>query len=64
MASPAQIRANTKYVKNHTKRYTIQCHNEYDKDIIQWLTTKENYAQYIKALIREDIKNNKVLEQQ
>lgn len=55
MASPAQIKANTKYVKNHTKRFTIQCHNEYDKDIIEWLATKDNYTKYIKSLIREDM---------
>lgn len=51
----AQMRATNNFIRNHTKRYTIQCHNEYDADIIAHLATKDNYTSYIKDLIRKDI---------
>lgn len=55
MATSAQIKATTKYIKTHTKRFTIQCSNVKDADIIEFLSTKDNYTQYIKDLIRQDI---------
>ena len=55
MASPAQVAATTKYIKNHTRRYTIQCHRERDAHIIEFLDGKENYTAYVKGLIRREI---------
>lgn len=59
MAMPkSKVRATTKYIKEHTTRYTIQCNNETDADIIEFLEGVENRNAYIKALIRKEIKKN------
>lgn len=55
MASPAQVRATTKYIKEHTRRFVVQCNNERDADIIGWLSEKGNVNGYIKDLIRKDM---------
>lgn len=55
MATPAQVRATTKYIKTHTKRFTLQCNIDKDADIIKFLSSKDNYTQYLKDLIRREI---------
>lgn len=56
--SEARNRANAKFNRLHTQMVGIRLHNENDKDIIDFLKTKENKQGYIKELIREDIKRN------
>lgn len=53
MATAAQVRATTKYIKEHTKRYVVQCHNEKDADIIEFLARQGNVNAFLKALVRE-----------
>jgi hypothetical protein len=50
-----------KSLKKTTKMFGVRFHNEYDKDILEYLATIGNFSAYIKKLIREDIKrsNNK-----
>lgn len=55
MATAAQVKATTKYIKEHTKRYVIQCNNEKDADIIDFLARQDNVNGFLKALIREKI---------
>ena len=55
MATPAQVRATAKYIKTHTKRFTLQCNIDKDADIIEFLSSKDNYTQYLKDLIRREI---------
>ena len=56
--SEARNRANAKFNRLHTQTVTVRLHNENDKDIIDFLKTKENKQGYIKGLIREDMKKN------
>lgn len=55
MVSAAQVKATTKYIKEKTRRYVVQCNRQYDADIIEFLEGKPNVAGYIKELIRKDI---------
>ena len=52
----AQIRANAKYDKTHTKGLYLKFNKITDKDILEKLETVENKQKYIKDLIRADIK--------
>ena len=45
-----------KYHRENLKQIKINCHIEYDKDILEHLSKKENKQKYIKDLIRKDIK--------
>ena len=53
----AQLRAIAKYQKDHKKQFAFLPNTEYDVDVIEVLEAHENKQGYIKALIREDIKN-------
>lgn len=53
--SKARVRATTKYIKEHTQRYTLQCNNETDADIIAFLDAQENKTAFLKRLIREEM---------
>lgn len=55
MATPAQTRATTKYIKDHTRQYVIRCNKKTDADLIAKLDAQDNITQYIKDLIRGDI---------
>ena len=57
--SEARNRANAKLNRLHTQMVGVRLHNENDKDIIDFLKTKDNKQGYIKELIREDIKRNR-----
>lgn len=61
MATSAQTRATTKYIKEHTRSYTIRCNNETEADVIEFLNGKDNVTAYIKDLIRRDMKNSLAL---
>ena len=53
----AQSRANLKYQKSHKRQFAFLPNLEYDADVIEVLENHENKQGYIKALIRDDIKN-------
>lgn len=53
----AHVRAVAKYDKTHTKGIYLKLNKETDADILQFLETTQNVQGYIKALIRQDIKN-------
>lgn len=55
MTSEAQTRAHVKYVRNNMRRFTLQCHNDKEADIIGFLEGKGNVNGYLKELIREQI---------
>lgn len=55
MATPAQVKATSNYIKNHTRRYTLQCNKESDADIIEFLDSAPNYTKLLKELIRKEI---------
>lgn len=44
------------YVITKCKRYTLILNKEYDKDIIKFLSTKDNVNGYLKELIRREMK--------
>jgi hypothetical protein len=55
MPSAAQNKATTQYVKKHMRRFTLQCHKEYDADVIAFLESKDNYNGYLKELLRREL---------
>ena len=55
MSSEAQIRATSKYIREHTRRFTLQCNTQTDADIIAYLAAADNYTQLLKSIIREKI---------
>jgi hypothetical protein len=62
MATQAQTRATTKYIKNHTRQYVVRFHNEREADMIEWLAETGNVTQTIKRLIREEMDREKAEE--
>lgn len=57
MAKPSQVKATNNYIKNHTRRFTLQCNKETDADIIEYLESAPNYTELLKEIIREKISN-------
>lgn len=57
--TPAQKRANAKWMKNNLKQFKFGFNINTDQDIISWLESRENKIQYIKALIRSDMAQSK-----
>lgn len=55
MATAAQVKATTKYIKNNTRRFTLQCNIESDADVIEFLDGADNYTKLLKDLIRREI---------
>lgn len=55
MATVAQTKATTKYIKNHTRRWVLQCNNATDADIIGYLEGVPNVNALLKELVRERI---------
>lgn len=55
MATPAQVKATSKYIKDHTRRFTLQCNKETDADIIEFLDSAPNYTKLLKEIIRKEI---------
>lgn len=55
MASPAQIKASTRYIQNHMRQFVIRCNNERDKDVIDYLESCDNITEEVKRLVREKI---------
>lgn len=59
MATDAQIRANARYNKAHTKCVCLRLNRKTDADIIQRLSEVESKMGYIKLLIRKDMESSK-----
>ena len=58
-SAAARSRATAKYTKEHQRRFTFSCHNEYDADIIGYLEGMDNFSGYIKDLLRAEAKKAK-----
>lgn len=59
VVKPSQVRATNNYIKNHTRRFTLQCNRETDADIIEFLESVPNYTELLKDLIRREISSKK-----
>ena len=57
-SSDARIRANAKYNKENVKQVVLHFNITTDKDILDYLSSKENKTGYIKQLIRADIEKD------
>lgn len=57
--SDAQIRAQAKYDKENTVRFSMKLNIHTDQDIIRWLWRQRSKQGSIKRLIRDEIKNNR-----
>lgn len=55
MVKPSQVKATNNYIKNHTRRFTLQCNKETDADIIEFLASAPNYTKLLKDIIRKEI---------
>lgn len=58
MASPAQTKAVTKYLKEKQRQFVFRCHRENDADLIEFLESKGNVSGYLKSLVREEMRKN------
>lgn len=58
MVTSAQVKATTKYIKNHTRTFVCRCNNETDADVIKYLENCGNVNAEIKRLIRKEIQRN------
>ena len=58
MATAAQTRATNKYIKNHTRRFTLQCNIDTEADIIEFLESSGNFNKVMKELIRKEIQES------
>lgn len=56
MATTAQLKAQAKYDKNHTRSILFKFNLTTDADILSRLDTVENRQGYIKELIRRDVR--------
>ena len=53
MATAAQTKATVKYIKEHTRRFVLQCNAEKDADVIAYLESRGNVNAFLKELVRE-----------
>lgn len=58
ITSESQIRAQAKYDKENTVRFSMKLNIHTDQDIIRWLWAQRSKQGSIKRLIREDIERN------
>ncbi len=58
MASTAQVKATTKYIKERQTTFTFRCHNVKDADMIEFLRSRGNVSGYLKGIIRKDMQEN------
>lgn len=64
MISDAQRRATRKYEMNCIKQYSIRFNKTSDADVIAKMESVDNMIDYIRTLIRKDIKSRKRKDQQ
>lgn len=55
MTTTAQTKATVKYIKEHTRRFVLQCNAEKDADVIAYLESCSNVNAFLKGLVREKI---------
>ncbi len=53
MASSAQVKATTKYIKEKQTTFVFRCHNDNDADLIAFLKSQPNVSGFLKSLVRE-----------
>lgn len=58
MATSAQTKATTKYIKERQTTFTFRCHNEKDADLIEFLRSQGNVSGYLKKIVREKMQAN------
>lgn len=58
MATAAQTKATTKYIKEKQTTFVFRCHNENDADVIAFLKSQPNVAGFIKGLVREKMQES------
>jgi len=56
MASEAQLKANAKYVKEHTKTFSLRFYPK-DMDLYEHIQRQPKKAEYLKDLIRRDMED-------
>ena len=56
--SESLAKAQTKYDKEHTTRYSLKFNLKTDQDIIRWIWGQKSFQGSIKRLIREEIARN------
>lgn len=57
MATEAQLKAQAKYDKNNTQQLVLKLNIKHDADILAKLHNEANKQGYIKALVRNDMRN-------
>lgn len=57
MASKAQLKAQAKYDKQHTRQVVLKLNTSSDADILAKLDNENNKQGYIKELVRENMRN-------
>ena len=53
MATSAQSKATTKYIKEKQTTFVFRCHNEKDADMIEFIKSQGNVSGFLKQLVRE-----------
>lgn len=62
MVSAARVKATTKCIKTRKGQFVCRCHNERDKDVIDYLEGCDNVDAEIKRLVRQEISKNLSME--
>lgn len=60
LTSEAQVRAQAKYDKEHTTRYSLKFNTKTDQDIIRWIWEQPSFQGSIKRLIRQEIAERRI----
>ena len=61
--SESQVRAQAKYDKEHTARYSLKFNTKTDQDIIRWIWGQPSFQGSIKRLIRKEIAERSIEKQ-
>lgn len=63
LTSESQVRAQAKYDKEHTARYSLKFNTKTDQDIIRWIWEQPSFQGSIKRLIRQEIAERRIAKQ-
>lgn len=58
MATAAQVKATTNYIKSHMRQFVVRCNNNSDRDVIDYLEGCGNVTAEIKRLVRKEIEES------
>ena len=47
-----------RYIKKSYRRFEVRVHKEHEKEMYEFVESKENVQAYIKELIKKDMENN------